>query len=261
VNFDLFAPGSSQTLVLLAARLSGLVLVAPVFSTKNLPTTVKTAIIILLTALLQPMALSRATAVPQITPETFVGEMIIGFAIGFGAALLIGAAGVAGDMIGMQIGLSGSAILDPINNTQENALGVFGTLFATTLFLAVDGHIVVIDALAKSLQLAPVGGGIHAIGLHSMVRSAGVLFALGLQFAAPVIAAILIANTALAILARVAPALQILSVAFPIQIGIGMVAIAGSIPFIGAFYQGFSGVYSGTLEKLLMALVRGVGAA
>jgi len=258
VNFDLFAPGSSQTLVLLAARVGGLVLVAPVFATKNLPTTVKTALIILLTALLQPMALSQTTGIPAITPETFVGETLVGFALGLGAALLIGAAGLAGDVMGMQIGLSGAAILDPINNTQENVLGVFGTLFATTLMLAVDAHLVMIDALSKSLHFAPIGGGLHAVGLYAMVKGAGVLFGLGLQFAAPVIAAVLVANTALAILSRAAPQLNILSVAFPIQIGIGLVSLSASIPFIGAFYHGWSGVYNGLLDKFFAALVRGV---
>jgi flagellar biosynthetic protein FliR len=258
VNFDLFAPGSSQTLVLLAARVGGLVLVAPVFSMKNLPATVKTAIIVLLTALLQPMALSQTTGIPVITPETFVGETLVGFALGLGAALLIGAAGVAGDLMGMQIGLSGAAILDPINNTSENVLGVFGTLFATTMLLAVDGHIVMIDALAKSLRFAPIGGGLHAVGMYAMVRGAGVLFALGLQFAAPVIAAVLVANTALALLSRAAPQLNILSVAFPIQIGIGLAGLAMSIPFVGAFYHGWSGVYNGALDKVFAALVRGV---
>lgn len=257
MNFDLFAPGSPQTLVLLAARVGGLVLVAPVFSAKTVPVMMRTAIIILLTALLQPIALAQTTVIPQITPETFVGETLVGFALGLGAALLIGAAGLAGDLIGMQIGLSGASILDPINNTSENVLGSFGTLFATTLLLAVDAHLVMIDAIAKSVHVAPIGGGLHAAGLHAMVRGASLLFALGLQFAAPVIAAVLVANTALAILSRAAPQLNILSVAFPVQIGIGLISLGASIPFIGAFYHGWSGVYNGTLDRFFAALVRG----
>ena len=258
MNFDLFAPGSPQTLVLLAARVGGLVLVAPVFSTKAVPVTIRTAIIILLTALLQPGEPgAHTTVIPQITPETFVGETLVGFALGLGAALLIGAAGLAGDLMGMQIGLSGASILDPINNTSENVLGTFGTLFATTLLLAVDAHLVMIDAVAKSVSVAPIGGGLHMAGVHAMVRGASVLFALGLQFAAPVVAAVLVANTALAILSRAAPQLNILSVAFPVQIGIGLISLGASIPFIGAFYHGWSGVYNNTLDRVFAALVRG----
>ncbi|HXT19081.1 MAG TPA: flagellar biosynthetic protein FliR [Gemmatimonadaceae bacterium] len=255
--FDLFAPGSFQTFVLLAARIGGLVTIAPVFSTKTVPVMLRAGITILLTVLLQPIALASATGIPRITPETFMAEMLIGFALGLGAALLVGAASVAGDLIGTQIGLSGAAILDPINNTSENVLGSFGNLFAITMMLAVDGHLVMIDAVARSAHLIPVGSGAHALGLLSMVRGASVLFSLGLQFAAPVIAAVLVANTALAILSRAAPALNLLSVAFPIQIGIGLFALAASIPFIGAFYHGWSGVYNNALDHVFSALMRG----
>lgn len=254
---DLFAPGSPQTLVLLGMRVGGLVVAAPVFSAKTIPTTIKTAIIILLTALLQPMAFAQTTTVPRISPETFVSEMLVGLALGLGAAFLIGAATVAGDLMGMQIGLSGAAVLDPTNNSSENALGTFGTLFATTLLLAVDAHLVMIDAVAKSVRVIPIGSGLHAAGLYAMVRSASVLFGLGLQFAAPVIAAVLVANTALAVLSRTAPQLNILSVAFPVQIGIGLFALAAAIPFVGAFYHGWSGIYNGTLDRTLGAFVRG----
>jgi flagellar biosynthetic protein FliR len=254
---DLFAPGSPQTLVLLAARIGGLVLVAPVFSTKAVPAAVKTCIIVLLTALLQPAAFAQATTVPAITPETFVGETLVGFGLGLGAALLVGAASVAGDLMGIQIGLSGAAVLDPINNSSENVLGVFGNLFAITLLLAVDAHLVMIDAVVKSVGVIPIGAGRHAEGLRAMVKSGSVLFGLGLQFAAPVIATVLVANTALAILGRAAPSLNILSVAFPIQIGIGLLALGASIPFIGAFYHGWSGVYTNTLDRVFSTLARG----
>lgn len=257
MSFDLFAPGAATTLVLLAARVSGLVMVAPIFSTKNVPVAVRACIIVLLTALMQPVAMGQATATPAITPETFMGETLVGFALGLGAALLVGAASVAGDVMGMQIGLSGAAILDPMSNTSENVLGVFGNLFAITLLLAVDAHLVMIDAIAQSVRAIPVGSGIHAEGMRTMVKSGSVLFGLGLQFAAPVTATVLVANTALAILGRAAPSLNVLSLAFPIQIGIGLLALSASIPFIGAFYHGWSGVYMNTIHHVFNAFAHG----
>ena len=94
-------------------------------------------------------------------------------------------------------------------------------------------------------------------GLLAMVKSGSVLFGLGLQFAAPVVAAVLVGNTALAILTRAAPQLNLFSVAFPIQIGIGLTAMAAAIPFIGAFFHGWTGVYNNTLDHVLSAFVRG----
>ncbi len=257
MNFDLFAPGSPQTLVLLAARIGGLVLIAPVFTAQAIPVQVKTGIIVLLTALLQPLALAHTAVVPQITPETFVGETLVGLALGLGTAILTGAASLAGDVMGMQMGLSGASVLDPVNNSTGNVLGTFGNLFAITLLLAVDGHIVMVDAIARSFRDVPIGSGVHAAGLMAMVKTGGMLFGLGLQFAAPVVAAVLVANTALAILTRAAPQLNVLSVAFPIQIGIGLVSLAASIPFIGAFYRGWSGVYNNILDHIFTAFARG----
>lgn len=237
-------------------RVGGMVLVAPVFSTKAVPVALRTGLTLLLAVLLHPLAMAQA-ANAHVTPATFITESLVGFGLGLGAALLVGAASAAGDLMGIQVGLSGAAILDPISNTQENVLGTFGNLFAITLLLAVDAHLVMIDAVGKSLAVIPLGGSLHADGLLAMVRGGSVLFGLSLQFAAPVVAAVLVANTALAILSRAAPQLNLLSVAFPIQIGVGLVALAAAIPFIGAFYHGWSGVYNATLDHVFAAFVRG----
>lgn len=254
---DFFSPGNSEILALLFARVGGLVLMAPMFSTRAIPVAMKTAITLLLTLLLAPLAISATSTIPAITPETFITESLVGLGLGLGAALLVGAATVAGELMGLQIGLSGAAVLDPINNSSENVLSTFGNLFAITLLFAVDAHLVMIDAVGKSLNLIPLGGALHAAGVLAMVKAGSVLFGLGLQFAAPVVAAVLVGNTALAILSRAAPQLNLFSIAFPIQIGIGLTALAASIPFIGAFYHGWSGVYNGTLDRIFHAFIRG----
>jgi flagellar biosynthetic protein FliR len=254
---DLFAPGMPQTLTLVSARVGGLVLVAPVFSNRNVPGTVKSGIIVLLSILLIPAATTgdNGNAIPVVSLVSFLGETLIGFGLGLGAAILIGAAAMAGDIAGTQIGLSGAAVFDPVNSASENVIGQFAALFALTMLLAVDGHVMMIDALSRSFGAIPIGTAVHAGGLMGMVSSGGLLFSMGLQFAAPVIATVLIGNTALAILSRAAPQLNVLSVAFPIQIGLGLFALAASVPFVGAFYQGWRGVYEGTLTQFLAPLV------
>jgi flagellar biosynthetic protein FliR len=255
---NFFAPGNGEILALLFARVAGLVMIAPMFTSKAVPVAVKTAITLLLTLLLHPLAAAATQGViPQITPETVIGETLIGFALGLGAALLVGASSLAGELMGVQVGLSGAAVLDPINNSQGNVLGTFTNLFAITLLFAVDAHLVMIDAIGRSLNVISLGGGLHAAGLLAMVKSGSVLFGLGLQFAAPVVAAVLVGNTALAILTRAAPQLNLFSVAFPIQIGIGLTALAAAIPFIGAFYHGWTGVYNNTLDHVFHAFTSG----
>jgi flagellar biosynthetic protein FliR len=86
------------------------------------------------------------------------------------------------------------------------------------------------------------------------VSLGGTLFSLGLQFASPVIAVVLIANVALAVLSRAAPQLQILQLAFPSQILVGLGTLVATFPFIGAWFMDWQGRYDGMLTRAVGAL-------
>jgi flagellar biosynthetic protein FliR len=111
--------------------------------------------------------------------------------------------------------------------------------------------------MAASTRMLPVGSTLNLVGgARALVTMGGQLFGLGLRFAAPVIAVILIANVSLAILGRAAPQLNILSVAFPIQIGVGLLAFAATIPVIAMFFNGWQGTYESMLSHSLGVLSR-----
>jgi flagellar biosynthesis protein FliR len=259
MNFDLFAPGYAATLVLLACRLGGMLLVAPVFSAKTVPVKVRTGFLLLVTVVLAPVAHATTMRVspagPEITPATFLTESLIGFAIGFGAALLVGAAETAGDLMSTAIGLSGASLLDPLNGASSSVLAQFAQMFAVTVLLAVNGHLVMLDAVAESARTLPVGTpvDVHA-GLGALLSSGTTLFVLGLRFAAPVIAASMIGNVALAVLSRVAPQVNALTIAFPIQIGFGLVALVASLAFIATWMTGWGTALASNLETVFHSL-------
>lgn len=253
---DLFAPGTGSVLALLGARVSGLLLVAPVFSARNVPAMVKAGLVVLLTVLMTPMATAALEgATPVVTPATVLTEALVGFAIGLGAALLVGAAEAAGELMAIQIGLSGAAILDPISQTNVPALGQLMKLVALAMMFALDLHLVMLDAVAASARVLPVGAPIDtAAGLAEMVGAGSTLFVLGLRFAAPVVAAVLLANVALAVLSKAAPQLNVLQVAFPIQIAVGLAAFAASLPLIATFFTGWVASYDGIVGRVFDAL-------
>jgi flagellar biosynthetic protein FliR len=195
---------------------------------------------------------------PAVTAATMLGEVLVGFALGLGAALLVAAAEAAGELMAIQIGLSGAALLDPINQHQVPALGQLVQLMALALMLTLDLHLVMLDALAASVRVIPVGAPVDgAAGLAALVQTGGTLFVLGLRFAAPVIAAVLVANVALAALSRAAPQLNILQLAFPVQIAIGLATLLASIPIIAAVVGSWTGSYDGLVEGVLRALGAG----
>jgi flagellar biosynthetic protein FliR len=257
---DLFAPGAAATLVLLACRVGGMLLVAPVFSAKTLPMQLRTGVLLLLTVLLAPAAhaaVMRAGAPPEITPTNVVTEMLIGFAIGFGAAVLVGAMETAGDLASTAIGLSGASLLDPLNGASSSLLAQLGQMFAVTVLLAVNGHLVMLDALAESTRALPVGDGINLqSGLHALLSQGTTLFVLGLRFAAPVIAASMIGNVALAVLSRVAPSLNVLNIAFPLQIAFGLLALVASLTFVATWMTGWGTTFAGQIEGVFRAFAR-----
>ena len=257
-SFDLFAPGSAAVLALFGARVGGLVLVAPVFSAKIVPVTLRTAVLVVITVLLTPVAMTHVTTPPDLTPTAFLSETLVGFAIGMGAAIFVGAAEAAGELLALQIGLSGAAVMDPLTQTQGPALGQFLNFYAVALLLALNAHLVMLDALAASLQHVPVGSTVDIqAGAASLVSLGSTLFALGLRFAAPVVALVLIGNVALAVLSRAAPQLNILSLAFPVQIGLGLFAFGAALPMIALWFQGWDGAYDGVLTRLFESFAAG----
>src|SRR5690606_27567883 len=162
---------------------------------------VRTAIVLLLTFLLLPAV--RLPAGVALTPATLMSEMLVGFALGLGAALFIGAAELAGDVLAFQTGLSGASTLDPVNQTNIATLGHFMQLTALTLLLALDGHILMIEALAHSMDVIGIGAAVDwQAGTRMLVRYISDLFLTGVRIAAPVTLAVLISNLALGILAK-----------------------------------------------------------
>ncbi|MEO7996495.1 MAG: flagellar biosynthetic protein FliR, partial [Gemmatimonadaceae bacterium] len=231
---DFFAPGVSAGFVLSALRIGGLLMVAPVWSAKPVPMRLRTALIVIFALLLNPAATSGVNLeVLRITPATFLGESAIGVVIGLSAAIFIAGAEAAGEQMTTAIGLSGAAIFDPTNNTQGSLLAQFMQMIALVVVLIAGGHLVMLRALAESFRVMPLGADLNlGEGFHALVPMARSIFSSGIQFAAPVVAAILVMNIALAILGRAAPKLQIMSIAFPLQIGVGLLTLAGSLALI-----------------------------
>ncbi len=259
---DLFAPGAASVAILLALRVGGLLLVAPFFSGKTIPAAIRTGLLLVLALLLAPAAYAAVQGAGDparvaITPATFLGETLIGFSLGLGAALLVGAVETAGDLMTTTIGLSGASLFDPLNGAQSNVVAQLCQMFAVTVLLALDGHLVMLDALAESLRAIPVGTSVNVReGLAALVSNGAHLFVLGLRFAAPVIAASMIGNAALGLLTRVAPQLNVLSIAFPIQIVVGLSATIATLAFVATWMTGWTGHYAGALEGVFGALTR-----
>lgn len=260
---DFFAPGVAAALVLTALRVGGLLLIAPAWSAQSVPMRLRTALLVIFAVLLLPAAKANVQLETlRITPATFLSETGIGFVIGMSAALVIAAAEFAGELMTVSIGLSGAAIFDPVNNTQGAILQQFMQLMALVIVMIAGGHLMMLQAVAQSFVSMPLGAPIDlGGGFHAVVIAARSIFSTGVQFAAPVIAAVLLMNLALAVLGRAAPQLNIMSLAFPLQIGLGLLTFAGSMAVVVHAMSDWTPSFVSTLESFSRASHAGLPAA
>jgi flagellar biosynthetic protein FliR len=196
------------------------------------------------------LAPDAAATVPAVLTEA-----VVGFTIGIGAAFLVGAAEAAGELLGIQVGLQGSALVDPLSLQQSTATGQFLQLLAVTLLLTLNAHLVMLEALQASTTLIPVGSVGHLReSLWRLTLLGGQLFVLGLRFASPIIAVVLLVTIALAVLGRAAPQLNILSLAFPVQILAGIAALLALVPIFGSWFLGWESAWDAMIGRVLPTL-------
>lgn len=241
---------------LLLFRLTGVVMVAPVFSARVVPMQVRTALLALLVVLLWPAASAALPVGRGLDAPGVLTEALVGTVIGLGAAILIAAAESAGDMLAVQMGLSGANILDPMSQTQMPVLGQLLGLTALTMLVSLGGHVLILETLVESFRIVPPGGVIEPTGGVGAVTGVGTtLFATGLRLAAPVVAAMMIANAALGVIARTVPQLNVLMVAFPVQIALGLFVLGVSLPLMATVLAGWGEGYLDLTGGLLGGLL------
>jgi flagellar biosynthesis protein FliR len=248
---ELLTTAGAATIMLLMCRVGGLLLIAPLFAGKQVPMRLRTAIMLLFAVVLVPVARAHLEGPPAITPVTFASETLIGFALGMGSAIVIAAASAAGDVMAIQMGLAGAAVMDPMTNIQVPVLGQFMTAFATLLLLAGGGHLVMLQGLGSSLDLIPLGVVPDlSAGVLVMAKMGGQLVSLGVMFAAPVMAATMLTNVALAILTRAAPQLHIITVAFPLQIAAGLFTLGAALSLTAVWFGSWTTFHDSLLQRL-----------
>lgn len=198
---------------------------APVFSDKGVPHKVRVALVAMIAIALTP---GRAAIEPATLIMALPGELILGLIAGFTGRVVLAGAEAGGELIGLQVGLGFAAQYDPTMGeaalpTRRAALALGGLAFIQAGGLETAVRVM---AAPQITTLRAIGG------ITSLLRLGGDILALGLRFAAPALVAALVANLAIALATRAAPALNIFSVAFAvILVLVGMVLLGTAAPF------------------------------
>ncbi len=238
---DLIGIKDSPTFVLISARVSGLFLAAPLWSMPSLPKSVKGAAIVVLSAVLIPVvpAPTLPPDDPIATAIVLASETMIGIAIGLTGAFLMQGVVLAGEVASLQMGLSLGAALGGLPEGATVGVGQLKGYFALTIYLTVGGHLTLYQGLAASFAAIPPGRAVFAMGgLREVVDLGALIFSTAVRAAAPIIVALLLANIALAIVGKAVPQLNVMMLASPITISLGLLVLGASLPYLANYLTG-----------------------
>jgi len=217
-------------------RMLALVSTAPIFSETWVPRRVKVIVAAMLALVLAP-TLGPMPDVPMVSAGgvwIMVQQVLIGAAMGFSMKLVFAAVMAAGEYIGLQMGLSFASFFDPMNGGATMVVSRLLNMLAMLIFIAVDGHLMMIEALAASFQTLPVADApLASQGWLLLANGGAQVFASGVMLSLPLVAALLTLNLAMGILNRASPQFSIFAVGFPLTLAAGIVMLQLLTPHLG----------------------------
>ncbi|MCL2895313.1 flagellar biosynthetic protein FliR [Brenneria tiliae] len=237
-------------------RLLALVATAPVLSEREINFRVKIGLALLITFLIAPhIELNPTPIFSAAGLWLLLQQMLIGITLGVTMQLAFAIFRHAGEVIGLQMGLSFATFFDPSGGPNMPVLARFLNLLAMLLFLSFDGHLWLISLLADSFHTLPIGGEpLNANVFLSIARAGGIIFINGLMLALPIVTLLLVINMALGILNRVSPQLSVFVIGFPVTLTIGILTIGLLLPLIAPFAEHVFGEIFDLLANILSEL-------
>ncbi|EGT4258074.1 flagellar type III secretion system protein FliR [Cronobacter sakazakii] len=220
-------------------RVLALISTAPILSERSISIRVKIGLALLITIALAPNI--PGSNVPIFSLEGLwlgLQQILIGVAIGFTMQFAFAAVRTAGELIGLQMGLSFATFFDPGSRLNMPVLARFIDMLAMLLFLTVNGHLWLISILADTFHTLPIGGeAINSNAFMALTRAGGLIFINGVMMALPMITLLLSLNLALGLLNRMAPQLTVFAICFPLTLSIGIIVLAALMPLIAPFCE------------------------
>ncbi|NLN77800.1 MAG: flagellar type III secretion system protein FliR [Armatimonadetes bacterium] len=241
------------TFVLVLVRVAGIFTVAPIFGNVNVAPMVRVGIAVCLAFVFLPMARFDASNIDFLPFLLIVAkEALIGIVMGFLASLVFTAIQMAGSFIDLQVGFGFANVVDPMMKEHSAVIGQLYNFAATLLFLALNGHHLMIRGLADSFSILPLDSTMQMSSAASGVLQIFiVLFIASLKIGAPVVGAIFLTDVSLGILARTVPQLNVFVVGFPAKLTVGFLAVFAVLPVTLGVMSGLFGGLERDIIRLL----------
>lgn len=242
--------------LLIFCRMTAFFVVAPIFSSRGVPNTFKiglSAVIALLIVIIQGVNHAIPTDLSYLL--FVIRELLIGLLMGYVALLLFTVIQMAGSFIDIQMGFGIVNVIDPMTGASAPVLGNFKYIFATLLFLSMNGHHYLLDAVIRSYNWMPLSNELFQKIYHGniaefLARTFSQAFLLAFQLAAPLVVALFITDVALGFLARTAPQFNVFVIGIPLKILVGLAMLLLLVPSLIYAFENLFQVLFKSLHNL-----------
>jgi flagellar biosynthetic protein FliR len=234
----------AQLFFLAFTRIMTVLIHVPALGGQNIPSQVRIGLGMMLALVLLPTQ-PTPTDLEMIGAFAFglaIGkEIIIGTLVGFAADLAFGAIQIAGSAMGMGSGFESGRIFNPALGEAGSAFDQIFVMTASMIFLVINGHHLVLIAIQKTFTVVPLNSSLPFMGMEAVMKMTVVFISTGVHMAMPVIAALVLTDLALGLLARVAPQVQVYFLGLPVKVVVAMITMvmtfASVFPFLSTLFK------------------------
>lgn len=241
-----------SAMLLALVRVSGMVVFAPFFSSSALPVRAKAIFVGSVAFLLAPLVAGLPGARAEIGFGSVIGELAVGLVYGIILALLNEMLLFAGEIVGLQFSFSAVNLLDPTSSIQTSLMSDLFQLMGTLTLIAAGLDRIVLVSLARSFRAVPLGSyALLPVTSHTIVQAAGGIFLAAVELAAPVLAATMLVEIAVALLSRLSPQLPVMSLTVPLKTLVGFAVLTGSLALWPRFIEARFATLLDLAERML----------
>jgi flagellar biosynthetic protein FliR len=239
-------------LTLVLVRVSGMVAFAPFFSSTALPLRTKAVFVGAVAFFLAPLVATLPHAQTNLSFPALMGELSVGLVYGLTLTLLNEMLLFAGQIAGVQFSFSMVNLLDPTSQIQTPLMGDLFQLMGTLVIIAAGLDRIILASMVRSFRVAPLGSyGLAPPTALGIVDAAGGIFLAAVELAAPVLAATMLVEVAVALLGKISPQLPVMNLTVPLKTLTGFALLAGSLALWPRFIEARFGGLLDLAERMI----------
>lgn len=248
-----------ETFLFVVTRVGGILTAIPLLGSRAVPLQMKVALVVALGFALVPLA--QGVTLPEdplLTTGGLVAEFVIGMVLGVAIRIVFAGIELAGELMGIQMGLGMVQLFDPTAQQQIPIVSQYQTLLASMLFVALNMHFMIVEAVAASFRMIPPFGAVLSGALvDDVIRLSSGMFIMALKVAAPIMVTMLLIQLLLAVLGRAVAQINVFLLSFPITLSVGFFMLGLALPFMIEHYRSEFTRLQGSLSSLIRMMANG----